>query len=305
MDLRQLRALLAVGDHRSFSGAARALHTVQSNVSTHIARLERELAVVLVDRATTSLTEDGEIVARRARRIEAELVALTSDLASLRSEVRGTVRFGVIGSTARWFVPSFLDAMATAHPGIELVITDATTSSLVPQLVSGRIDVAVVNTPIDEPDVVVSPLFEEDRVLVAPVDHPMSGRDSVTLADLAAHELLLPARGTAFRDELDDEAHAAGVMLRAKAEVDGIRLLASLAFSGFGATVLPASAAPSWVGGEWKRIPITGLSRRSVGLARRRRGLPSAAERAAADTVRVVVDRHAPDQSGIHPTHAS
>ena len=43
MDLRQLGALVAVADHRSFSAAARSLHTVQSNVSTHIARLEREL----------------------------------------------------------------------------------------------------------------------------------------------------------------------------------------------------------------------------------------------------------------------
>ena len=76
MDLRQLSALAAVADHRSFSAAARALHTVQSNVSTHIARLERELGATLVDRSNGQLTEAGELVVARARRIQAELDAL-------------------------------------------------------------------------------------------------------------------------------------------------------------------------------------------------------------------------------------
>ena len=52
MDLRQLNALLAVAEHGGFSAAARALHTVQSNVSTHVARLEKELGATLIDRAT-------------------------------------------------------------------------------------------------------------------------------------------------------------------------------------------------------------------------------------------------------------
>ena len=79
----------------SFSAAARALHTVQSNVSTHVARLERELGVTLVDRAGGVLTEEGEAVVRRARRIQAELDALGADVAALRDEVTGTVRLGV------------------------------------------------------------------------------------------------------------------------------------------------------------------------------------------------------------------
>src|SRR5690242_292627 len=102
MDLRQLNALLAVAEHGSFSAAARALHTVQSNVSTHVARLERELGATLIDRATGGLTEEGEVVAARARRIQSELDALTADVASLHDEVAGAVRAGVIGTTARW-----------------------------------------------------------------------------------------------------------------------------------------------------------------------------------------------------------
>jgi DNA-binding transcriptional LysR family regulator len=95
MDLRQLAALVAVAEHGTFSAAADALHTVQSNVSTHVARLERELGATLVDRAAGRLTEEGELVVARSRRVQAELDALAADVASLRAEVAGTTRLGV------------------------------------------------------------------------------------------------------------------------------------------------------------------------------------------------------------------
>ena len=305
MDQRQLRALVAVGEHRSFSAAAKALLTVQSNISTHVSRLEAELGVVLIDRATMELTDEGQVVAERARRIEHEFEALTSDVAAMRDVVSGRVRAGVIGTTARWLVPPLLTALKEGYPEVHVVWLDATTSSLALQLIGGQIDLAVVNTPLEEPELTTTPLFDEDRLLVAPLHHPLADRESVTLAEISQHELLLEAEGTSFRAELDDDAAAAGVQLRAQAEVDGMRLLASLAFAGFGAAVLPASAAPGWLEGEWRRIPIEGMGRRSVGLARRRRGLPSAAERAVADTIHSIVAAEAPLQRGIHAVSSS
>ena len=301
MDLRQLNALLAVAEHGSFSAAARALHTVQSNVSTHVARLERELDATLVDRSTGTLTEQGAVVAERARRIQAELDALLSDVTSLNAEVTGTVHLGMIGTTARWLAPLLIDAMRTEVPLVHLVIVDATTSSLLPQLVSGRLDLAVVNLPIDEPDIEIEPLFDEDRVLVAPAGHRLYDRDELDLDDLDGEPLLLEPKGTAFRDELDELVAEADCTLVSQAEVDGMRLLASLAFQGFGAALLPASAAPSWIGGEWHRIPVRGLAGRSVGLAARRHALLSAAARSLRDVLRTVIAREGADQRGIRP----
>lgn len=300
MDLKQLRALLAVSEHHSFSAAARALHTVQSNVSTHVSRLERELDVTLIDRSTNELTAEGRVVSERARRIESELAALHSDLTALRDVVTGEVKLGVIGTTARWLVPPLIEAASSNYPEVSFVVLDAPSSTLVPQLVDGHIEMAVVNLPIDEPDVTTKPLFREDSVLVMPADHRLRERASVSFTDLAGEPLLLPARGTALRDELDACAATAEVELHAKAEVDGVRLLASLVFAGFGAAVLPATAAPSWIGGEWRSVPIEGLGGRGVGLARRRRGLPSAADRAIADLVVDVVRREAAAQPGVH-----
>lgn len=301
MDLRQLNALIAVADNGSFSAAARALHTVQSNVSTHVARLEKELGVTLIDRATGELTEEGEVVANRGRRVQAELEALVADVASLRDEVAGTTRVGVIGTTARWLVPPLVEAMASTHPKVRVVVVDATTSSLLLQLTSSRLDLAVLNLPIDDPEIATEHLFDEDRLLVAPKGHPLYERDRVELVDLEGEPLLLEPQGTTFRDALDRHCTQAGIELVAQAEVDGMRLLASLAFQGFGAAILPASAAPSWVGGDWKPIPIDGLEGRSVGLATRKRGLLSAPARVLREVLREVITTEAPNQPGIHP----
>lgn len=304
MDLRQLSALVAVAETGSFSAAARSLHTVQSNVSTHVARLERELGVTLVDRASGRLTEEGQAVVQRARHIQSELDALTADVAALRDEVAGSVRLGCIGTVGRWLVPLVLEQMAQLHPKVRIVVVDATTTSLLPQLLSDSLDLAVVNLPVADPDVVTEPLFDEDRIVVAPDTHPLARRDRVTLAELADHELLLEPTGTAFRDELDAEAAAAGVTLRSRAEVDGLRLIATLAFQGFGAAVVPATAAPHWLAGSWVRVAVDGLARRSVGLARRRRGLLSAPARALHDVVEAVATDERVRIDGIHPPSA-
>ena len=206
MDFRQLAALTAVAEHRSFSSAAVALHTVQSNVSAHVARLEREVGTTLIDRATGSLTHAGELVVARARRIQAELDALVGDIASSSEEVVGSVRLGLIGTTGRWLAPLLLPVVYANHPKVHLVLIDATTTSLLPQLHTGQIDLAIVNLPTPDPDIVSMVLFDENHVIVAPEGHPLCGRTTVTVAELAEHALLLPPPGTAYRDELDAEA---------------------------------------------------------------------------------------------------
>lgn len=300
MDLRQLAALVGVAESGSFSAAARAMHTVQSNVSTHIARLERELGVTLVDRTTGSLTPEGQVAVRRARHIQVELDALVTDVAAVRDEVAGNVRVGCIGTVGRWLVPLVLERVTRDHPNIQVVVVDATTTSLVPQLLADNLDLAIVNLPVNDPELVTEQLFDEDRMVVAPIGHPLAGRGRVHLTDLGDHELLLEPKGTSFRDELDAEAAAVGVTLRPRAEVDGLRLIATLAFQGFGAAIIPSTAAPPWLAGQWERVAVDGLARRSVGLARRRRGLLSAPARALREAIQETVRLEADNMDGVH-----
>lgn len=300
MDLRQLAALAAVADAGSFSAAARRLHTVQSNISTHVARLERELGATLVDRSIGALTDEGEVVVARARRIQHELDSLRADVESMLHEVSGAVRLGCLGTVSRWLVPRLLELTATRFPQVHVVVVDATTTSLVPQLVASTLDLAVVNLPVHDAELSTEALFAEDRILLVPFAHPLAEHDRVGLATLARHQLLLEPQGTPFRDELDEQAARAGVTMSVQAEVDGIRLLTSLAFEGFGAAMVPATAAPVGLETSCRRVAIDGLSPRSVGLAHPRRARLSAPARAVRTAIRKLVA--AAELPGVHAT---
>jgi len=304
MDLRQLQTFLAVVDHGSFTAASRALHTVQSNVSGHIARLEKELGVTLLDRTTGLPTAEGAVVVERARRIQAEFSALTADVHSVATEVAGPARIGLIGTTARWLVPRLIETIAGRHPLVSVEIHDATTTSLLLQLHSGAIELAVLTMPTNDPEVVTTPLFTEDRLIAMPTTDPLAAISQsrpLTLADLDNHPLIIEPKGRPFRDQLDALFAERGYTLATKAEVDGTRLVASLTFEGFGASLLPASAISNRTDIDWFTARVDGLPRRAVGLATRRHGLLSAPARALRDALHDVISDLAEEQPGIHP----
>ncbi len=301
MELRHLQALTAISDHGTFSAAAEHLNTVQSNISAHVARLEKELGTPLIDRADGRLTEEGSVVVARARRILSELDALVSDVAACKDEVTGTVRVGMIGTTARWLVPRLMDLARKRHPNLRLVVVEGTTTGLEPQLASGQLDLAVLHLPVAGRDLVARILFEEDLMLVVPDGHAMAHPDhQLTLEDLADLELLLPLPGTAFRDELDAATRPLGISLLPAAEFDGLRLIASLTFEGYGPAILPATAIPSFLRARFRGVPIEGLPRRRVGVAQRSRGLPSAPTRALHELLKEVVAVPEDRPAGVH-----
>jgi molybdate transport repressor ModE-like protein len=300
MDVRQLSTLVAIADHGTFSGAARALFTVQSNVSSHISRLEKELGVTLVDRAQGGLTEEGSRVVERARRVLREIDDITADMASRDSMVSGQSRIGVIGTTARWLMPQFLGLLEQQHPNVRAIIQDGATSTLVPSVLSGQLNAAVIHLPVDDPELVIEPLFAEDLLLLADERHPLAQQDLIHLAELDDVPLLLPPTGAALRRVLDRAAASADITLRPQAEVDGVRLLASLALDGFGAAIVPATAVPAWLQGSFRRIRVPELPRRVVAVARRRRPSPSAPTIAALETLHDVIRDQGHNQHGVH-----
>lgn len=307
MEIRQLAAVLALADHGTFSAAADALGTVQSNVSTHVAHLERELGTPLFDRSRGALTEEGAAVVARARRVMAELDALVSDVAAVRNVVTGSVRLGMIGTTARWLAPKIIEAMSTEHPGVRLSVAEGTSAGLAERLLGGQLDLAVSSLPLGDEDLVAEGLFDEDLVLVVEQSDPLVLRRDVTLAELSSMPLLLPMPGTSLRQELEmalGSGQPGSVNLTAKAELDGVRLIASLTFDGHGPAILPASAVPEYLRDRWATVAVAGLPRRTVGVVIRQRGLLSAPARAVRRLLHAVVaDQVGPNgRPGIYPS---
>ena len=306
MDLRQLEALVGIADHGSFSAAALALGTVQSNISGRIARLESELDTVLIDRSTSMLTSDGEVTVARARRVLSELEALMEDVLSTDSEVVGSVRIGMIGTTGRWLIPQTFDELAEHHPRISLRITEGTNSSLEAMLLNGLLDLAIFNAPKATEELSFEPLFNEDLVLVVKAGHPLTKRNAkaghpLAFADLSGIPLLLPLSGTTMRSQIDTAAADHGVVLTPSIEIDGVRTLTSLVIDGYGPGILPATAVARQVRDQVTFIPLEGLPHREVGIVSRRFGLPSAPAKAVQSLLETITADEDNLPAGIHP----
>jgi len=147
MELRHLRAFLAVAQHAHFTRAARALGLAQPALSQHIAQLEDTLGVRLFERTRrgSRLTDPGRAFLPRAERVLAELAAAQSDAQDFHGLVRGRVVIGTISSIAALRLPVVLARFRAAHPGIELALREDHSAPLTALLVAGAIDLAVIH----------------------------------------------------------------------------------------------------------------------------------------------------------------
>ena len=305
VELRHLTSLIAIADNGSFSAAARAIGTVQSNVSAHISRLEKELGVTLVERHNGQLTEEGTRVVERVRRVIHELEDIAADVHSTDLIIEGDTRLGCIGTTARWLMPRLLLALIKAHSNVHAIVYEGSTSSLVPRVLSGDLDCAIIHFPVEQPELIIEPLFAEDLVLLVHSKHEWASRKSMSIAELTQRPILLPPRNTSLRRILDRAAGSQRIAFQPQAEIDGVRLLTSLAFEGFGPAVVPATAIAGWLKGEFVRVPIPELPRRLVCWATRRRPLPNRPTRATFEVAKIVIGKTGSRQPGVHTDPAA
>jgi DNA-binding transcriptional LysR family regulator len=286
VQLNQLAVAVAVAEEENFTRAAARLHLAQPSLSRQIRLLERELGVQLFNRgpgqSLVTLTADGEALLPFIRRVLADVAATGAEARALTGMARGRLSIGATPSLiTRVLAPALVDFQAS-HPGIDLLVVEAGSHQLVPQLASGEVDLALVVQPVTDPLVATTPLFHDPLVLAVAPEHPLAARRRVRVADLDGLSLVMFREGYDLRSVTLDACRDAGVsphLVSQGGEMDGV--LAFVA-AGLGAAVVPAIAMPS--DGSLIAVPFTrpGLSR-TVALAHRNdRPLPRPA-RALAD----------------------
>ena len=171
IELRALRALIAVSDNGSFRAAAARLGYTQSAISHQIADLERAVGAALFTRpggrARVALTPAGEAAYRHARRALAELDALDASVRATGRGERTIVRVGVFRTAAAELLPTALQLLREERPGVEVILSETDDDPrLVDWLAQGRLDLAL--TVNQEPDdrIEVIRLFEDPWVVL-------------------------------------------------------------------------------------------------------------------------------------------
>ncbi len=243
--LSQLRAFAAVAEHLHFRDAAAAIGMSQPALSGAVSALEDSLGVTLVERTTRKvlLSPAGERLALRTRAVLEEVGALLEEAEAVRAPFTGVLRLGVIPTVAPYLLPTVLRLVHDRYPDLDLQVHEEQTANLLDGLAAGRLDLLLLAVPLGVPGVTELPLFDEDFVLVTPLDHPLGGREGIPREALKELNLLLLDEGHCLRDQALEICREAG---REDAPVTttaaGLSTLVQLVAGGLGCTLLPRTA---------------------------------------------------------------
>ncbi|HKV13665.1 MAG TPA: LysR substrate-binding domain-containing protein [Reyranella sp.] len=248
MDTKDLATFATVARLGGMSRAARALNTVQSNVTQRVRRLEEALGVSLFERSRhgARLTAAGERLMPYAARVDA-LLAEATRAARDDGAPRGTLAIGALETTAALRLSPLLASYASAHPHVDLVLRTGTTAEMIDQVLDRTLEGAFVCGPVAHPELVAAPAFEEELALLSAPSKASMDRILVQ-PDL---RLVILRAGCSYRQRLEEVLARRGIVGLRRLEFGTLEAILGAVSAGLGITLLPrALIGSAWRGGR-------------------------------------------------------
>jgi DNA-binding transcriptional LysR family regulator len=266
LDVRRLRVLNEVADRGSFSGAADALNVTQSAVSQHIAALEREVGMAVIERGSrpVELTEAGHALVRHATGIFARLDGAEQELGEIARRRRGRLRFGSFPTALATLAPPAFARFRRDHAGVLLSVVDDHLQRLLPRLEAGELDLALIYESDALPEVAArdlerTPLLDDVYRVLLPHGHRLARRRRpLALADLADEPWIGGSPVSAWYRIVREACRGEGFAPTVEFSTDDHVAVQSLVVAGLGVSVVPGLAAAH---------PMPGLEVRTLGAS--------------------------------------
>ncbi len=240
LNFDQLRALLEVVEQGSFSAAARRLNLTQPAVSLQIRELERRFGLRLIERLgkRAHATVPGRELVEAAQRIFRECDHADAAMRRYREGWTGRVHVGMTLTAMIYRLPPILRRVRLDHPGIDLVVTNAPTQNTVENIMQNRIDLGLVNLPVEKRQLKVTPLCPEVLVAIFPVgtrDVP----DEITPGYVARQNLLVEHASSSANSLVLGWLSGPAAPHRAPAALGTVEALKSAVASNLGMAIVP------------------------------------------------------------------
>jgi LysR family transcriptional regulator for metE and metH len=196
LEIRHLKLLAAVADEESVTAAGKRLHLTQSALSHQLRDAEEKLGTALVLRLgkRMALTAAGQKLVEAARRILKDLKAAEQEVLGLNGDTHGVIRLSTECYTCYHWLPPVLAHFHARFPKVEVSIDMEATHNPAEELLAGNLDVAVMNCPPDHNNLQLSPLCEDELLVVMSPKHRLATRRRIQPQDLAETLLIYPPR---------------------------------------------------------------------------------------------------------------
>jgi DNA-binding transcriptional LysR family regulator len=242
VEIRQLRAFVAIAESGTFTAGALRVHVTQAAISMQIRQLESEIGARVFVRAPRHviLTEAGEQLLRRARHILREHDAALDEIAELAGAERGRLRIGSASAMVLTEqLPAILKELRKQHPAADISVTSGTSEVLVDQILAGEVDIAFVSLPVDVRGIKTERLSEDQLVAIASPRHKLSKQKTISAYTLAGERLILGERGGNTRRLIDQFFAQAGVTLRVAMELSRQQAIKRMVEEDMGVGIVP------------------------------------------------------------------
>ncbi len=238
MTNRHWQIFVSVADCGTMSEAARKLGITQPSISQAIGDIEKEYGILLFSRVNKRLrlTEKGRDFLPYAKRVLAlekevdEFLRNAADMTRIRigaSVTAGTCLMAQLGGELSYRVP-----------GIRAEVVVNNTKSIENEILSGGLDIGLVEGYVSHPDLVVEPVIDDNLVFICGTNHPLCGKNSVTLEEVAAHNLVLRERGSGTRLQLEGLLRERGLRVDVLWECCNTEAVLNAVSHGYGVSVL-------------------------------------------------------------------
>lgn len=242
MEIRQLRAFVAIAESGTFTAGAQRVHVTQAAISMQIRQLETEIGAKVFVRAPRHviLTEAGEHLLRRARQMLREHDAAIDEIAELAGAERGRLRIGSASAMVLTDqLPIILTELRKQHPRAEISVNSGTSEALVDQILAGELDIAFVSLPVDARGIKTDRLSEDQLVAIASPRHKLAKQKTISAYTLAGERLILGERGGNTRRLIDQFFAQAGVTLRVAMELSRQQAIRRMVEEDMGVGIVP------------------------------------------------------------------
>jgi LysR family nitrogen assimilation transcriptional regulator len=250
MDLKQLEYFVRVAELGSFTRAAMALDVAQPALSRQVRLLEVELRQNLLVRngRGATPTEAGKLLLEHGRGILHQVERAREELGRVRGALAGRVAIGLPPSLARVLTVPLTRAFRAQLPEASISISEGLSVTMQEWLTTGRLDIAVLYNAQPAPEIDITPLQDEELVLIQPrppglPEDPPPG--PIALRDVATLPLVIPSRPNAVRMHVEAEMANIGCRPIVALEIDGVSAILDLVTDGAGAALLSRNAVAS------------------------------------------------------------
>ncbi len=247
MTITQLEYVVAIDIHRHFAMAADHCHVTQPTLSMQVSKLEQELGLKIFDRSKLPVvpTEHGKEIIAQAKRILAEVSVIGDIVQNKKGIFQGQLKVGIIPTLAPYLLPLFVKSFAKKYPQVKLIVNELTTDILVERLREGKVDAAILVTPLQEAGFREYVLFYEELLVYVSKKNQLFNKEYVLSKDIDPSKLWLLEEGHCFRSQIENLCELKKVAKEGRLfeyEAGSIETLRKMVEINDGITILPELA---------------------------------------------------------------